>query len=665
LASRNPQRTERASQGHRLTRRRLSTHAYTLAIVGVLLALLALAPSIRAQSGRNKQPTAKTSTPSTGTTRPKRVGTNSDSQNQKPAQSQTPAVKLPSGTVVMDEAPPPAPTPKPTPVTDTSAGEEIGAEDVVKITSNLVTVPASVVDAQGRAVIDLKLEDFELRVDGQPRPISDLSRSEVPVTLALLFDNSESLSAARELEKQAAIKFFRTVIRPIDRAAVYSVATDVDLVQPLTNNVPALVHTIERFGKPEGATKLLDAIVEAATYLRPYPGRKVIVIVSDGEDTLSDNTDFDAVLRRVLTADCQVYAVQTKQIEYAMLTGETGNANIRALAAERRLQDLTSHTGGAVYTPMVTNDLEAAFAQISADLSHQYILSYYPADDRGDGRFRTISVRIATRANMRVRARRGYYPRRPNDRFSNNTQPAGLSEPVINQNNAAMQTRAVQRAPAPTDNLPALSSSNISTPEKSGDSAPLRSRRKGPTDSGDDATETGSNVKAVSTVESEPVIKGGAVTTRASEPTAPPPKPVASPTPTPSPSAPPSSAASPAASKSTPPASDTAKTSQSQTAKPIRDVPFNAGVINGKAISLPKPQYPPNARTMRAEGLVTVEVLLDEEGKVLSAKAVDGNAVLRQAAINAARLARFSPTLLAGQPVKVTGVITYKFTLAQ
>jgi len=98
---------------------------------------------------------------------------------------------------------------------------------------------------------------------------------------------------------------------------------------------------------------------------------------------------------------------------------------------------------------------------------------------------------------------------------------------------------------------------------------------------------------------------------------------------------------------------------------PAPRAPVSGGVLNGKAISLPKPQYPPNAKTMRTEGLVTVEVLLDEEGKVISAKAVDGNAVLRQAAINAARLARFTPTLLAGQPVKVTGVINYKFTLAQ
>src|SRR5437588_7062649 len=436
LASQNPKQIERASDCNGLALRSRLTHASALGLFAALLMLLLLAPELYAQSGRNKQQTTgKPSTPSTGTTRPKRVNTGSDSESQKPA-GQTPTVRLPGGTVVMDEAPPPVPTPKPTPVVNTSAGEEIGADDVLSITSNLVTVPASVVDSQGRAITDLKLEDFELRVDGQHNTISDISRSEVPVTLALLFDNSESLQSAREFEKQAAIRFFRSVIRPIDRAAIYSVATDVDLVQPLTNSVPALVHTIERFGKPEGATKLLDAIAEAANYLRPYPGRKVIVIVSDGEDTISD-LPFDETLRRVLAADCQVYAVQTKQIEYVSLTGSTGNSNLQALAAERRMQDLTAHTGGAVYTPLQTNDLDAAFSQISADLERQYILSYYPTDDRADGRFRTISVRVATRPNIHVRARRGYYPRRPNDRFSYNAQP--MSESVINQEIAATQ----------------------------------------------------------------------------------------------------------------------------------------------------------------------------------------------------------------------------------
>ena len=400
-------------------------------------------------------------------------GTTPQSQPQP-----TPAPRLPAGTIVMDEAPPSPPVPKPTPAPaasapDTAVGEEIDVEDVVRVTSNLVTVPASVVDAQGRAVTDLQLEDFELRVDGQPRPITELSRAEVPVNLALLFDNSQSLSAAREFEKQAAVKFFRSVIRPIDRAAIYSVSTDIALVQPLTNNVPALVRTIQHFGKPEGATRLLDAIVEAANYLRPYSGRKVIIIVSDGEDTVSD-LGFDETLRKALAADCQVYAVQTKQIEYVMLTGEQSNANLQALAAERRMQDLATHTGGAVYTPMQTDDLDRAFAQISADLAQQYILSYYPTDERNDGRFRTLSVRIQTRPNMRVRARRGYYPRRTNQPYSYNTLPPAQTQPGDTGGGQTLRETSKPTAAAPSGN-------QTQTPA----TVPARTKRKGPSETED------------------------------------------------------------------------------------------------------------------------------------------------------------------------------------
>ena len=91
--------------------------------------------------------------------------------------------------------------------------------------------------------------------------------------------------------------------------------------------------------------------------------------------------------------------------------------------------------------------------------------------------------------------------------------------------------------------------------------------------------------------------------------------------------------------------------------------PVSGGVLNGKAVSLPKPVYPLSAKNARASGLVTVEVVIDETGKVISAKAVDGNTLLRQAAVQAAQGARFSPTLLSGQPVKVSGQINYNFTL--
>ncbi len=110
--------------------------------------------------------------------------------------------------------------------------------------------------------------------------------------------------------------------------------------------------------------------------------------------------DFDEVLRRAQSADCQIYVVQTGHIE---------NANLRDLVAERRMEQFTAQTGGAVYVPRATSDLDTAFAQIAADLAQQYVLSYYPNDDARDGRFRVISLRVPARANLRVRARKGYY----------------------------------------------------------------------------------------------------------------------------------------------------------------------------------------------------------------------------------------------------------------
>jgi len=95
--------------------------------------------------------------------------------------------------------------------------------------------------------------------------------------------------------------------------------------------------------------------------------------------------------------------------------------------------------------------------------------------------------------------------------------------------------------------------------------------------------------------------------------------------------------------------------------KPKPRAPVSGGVLNGKAISLPKPSYPPIARAAHASGTVVVQVLIDENGSVVSATAVSGHPLLTQAAVNAARQAKFSPTKLSGQPVKVTGVIQYNF----
>src|SRR5678816_3334033 len=189
--------------------------------------------------------------------------------------------------------------------------DELAEDDVIKITSNLVPIPASVVDSRGNAVVNLKLDDFELWVDGQQRSITDLTRAETSVRMAMLFDNSGSLDSAREFEKHAAIRFFRKVMRAKDEASIYSIETDSYLAQPLTKDVSRLEQTITMFGRPEGGTSLFDAIIDASGYLRPYIGRRVLVIVSDGIETTSRNSDFEAVIQQVLAADCQIYVVQT------------------------------------------------------------------------------------------------------------------------------------------------------------------------------------------------------------------------------------------------------------------------------------------------------------------------------------------------------------------
>lgn len=294
-------------------------------------------------------------------------------------------------------------SPSPTPKKDD--------DDIIRVESTLVPIPASILDAAGRTVTNLKLADFELRIDGKPVEIAELSRSETPIRLAMLFDNSSSVRIAREFEIDAAVKFFKQVVRPEkDLAALFSVSTLTRMEQGLTRDVSALVNAIEMFPPPEGATALLDGIAQAANYLSEVQGRRVIVIVSDGDDTVSDLT-LEQMLKAVQIANCQIYVVKTTDFEnYIRTKTRQGNANIRQLAAERRMTEIARQTGGSVYSPIDENELDRAFRQISAELSQQYILSYYPDDEpEKRGEFREISLTVAKKENLTVRTRKGYY----------------------------------------------------------------------------------------------------------------------------------------------------------------------------------------------------------------------------------------------------------------
>lgn len=333
-----------------------------------------------------------------------------------------------SGRMKPTETPSPTPTPRriippppaperpriavpaatPTPIVKTINNDD---EEVIRIRSTLVPIPVSVVDREGRAVRDLRLVDFELKIDGQAAEITDISRAQIPIRLAMLFDNSGSILTARNFQIEAAVRFFERVLRPgRDQGALFSVATAPRLEQPMTPNTIDLVRAIKWLPPPAGATALLSAVEIASEYLSEEPGRRVIVIVSDGDDTMADTT-LEKALRTAQRHSCQIFVVQTTEFENFIRTGSRkGNANIRSLVAEKRMQAFANHTGGAVYMPIDHAELDDAFRRISADLAEQYILSYYPDNESGhNGHFRQIEVEVKRKADLTVRARKGYY----------------------------------------------------------------------------------------------------------------------------------------------------------------------------------------------------------------------------------------------------------------
>lgn len=665
----------------------LHSRALSLFVLAGLLFACAPLGSLKAQSGRRRpEPSAS---PAPNTQRPRRATPTRPTENV-PGQPATP--DAPSATAATPTPAPENNAPRQPQANDTAAppvvksdeSVEVDDGDIVRVSSNLVPVSATVTDTRGKAITDLTVEDFELRVDGQPKPIGGLSHAETPVRLVMLFDNSDSIRSSREFEKQAAMRFFRSVLRPVDQAAIYTVGSVFELVQPLTSDVPKLVRTIEHFDKPEGATKLLDAMAHAAEYLRLMPGRKVLVIVSDGADTISDLT-YDEALRRVIAADCQVYAVQTGIFE---------NANLYDLMAVRRLETFSDRTGGAVYIPKSTAELDSAFAQISADLAQQYVLSYYPTEEGRDGRFRVINLRVKTRPNLRVRARRGYYPRLSVQQLSS------LPERFVSASDT--QTEAGSRSSSPSEVDPPLTISRELANRQARSTITLGgpahgSKNMNAETSGDAPARTEMDVR-VSPATRPPEPKAAPEAEAKNEPPSPrsdesPPelKPIAPPDAKPQPDAPassreastepkptptnvptttPTTSATPAAvpeksSATTSPQASTTQPSSPQqpTNGSTPKTPLNVGQLNSKALSLPKPIYPQMGKQMRIEGVVRVVVLIDESGKVVSARAESGHTMLRAAAVAAARQAKFTPALVSGQPVPVAGFISYTFSL--
>ncbi|HZS09030.1 MAG TPA: VWA domain-containing protein [Blastocatellia bacterium] len=284
-------------------------------------------------------------------------------------------------------------------------------EESIRVSTDLVTVVTSVAGPAGAAA-PLRREDFEVLEDGVPQEISAFARdNDVPLRLVMLFDTSSSVAPQIGFERRAAGRFFERVMRPQDQAALYSVATEVVVMQDFTGRVSLLTGAAKQL-RAKGATSLYDGIFLAAEQLSSLPGRHIIVIVSDGGDTTSGKN-----LKEALAA-----AQQADAVIFAIFSGtRSPSQNVRDLAAEGALATLTGETGGETFYPRPLRGdydegsedqelklLDAAFARLADQLRTQYTLGFYSGNEARDGRFRRLTVRIR-KAGYTARARAGYY----------------------------------------------------------------------------------------------------------------------------------------------------------------------------------------------------------------------------------------------------------------
>lgn len=279
---------------------------------------------------------------------------------------------------------------------------------VIRVRSNLVSVPVSVTDASGRAVLDLKSEDFRIEENGREEHVARLAEPGVtPLEMALLLDVSGSVRARFEFERQAAARFLRRILRAEDSLTIISIEQRPNLIQSRTTDIEAALRALTLIEPTESTTAFYDAVVMAAHLLRraqAAESRRVQVVISDGEDNDSESFDLRDTLREVQQADCIVYCINPAASSLRL--------NMVSAEGQRVMSALAGPTGGTAFVPAKDEELDSIFGRIAVELRAQYLLEYYSSDQRGDGNFRQIVVRTPNRPDLRIRARQGYYAAR-------------------------------------------------------------------------------------------------------------------------------------------------------------------------------------------------------------------------------------------------------------
>jgi VWFA-related protein len=372
------------------------------------------------------------------------------------AQTPTPTQAPPSDpitrpSVVSTPVPAPTATPQVT-VTDDDEG-------TIKVESRLVVVPVSVTNANGDPVLGLKAQDFRISEENKPQVIDNVGNAEnVPLEIVLLFDVSASTDAMFKFEQETAAKFLQEVMRPADKATVFTLGASPILVQPRDSAERSAI-AIKAIQPTKEFTAFYDSVGTAADYLQknaPSGTRRVVVVISDGEDTNSTriakaiqdgyakagqkiNTLDQKALYQLTVASRDSAALRERvrvlkglqdadTVFYSINpAGSSYKLNKMSVFGQENMQKFADDTGGTAFLPkflpidlkdelqnsgnMRKNaaTLEQIFRQLANELRAQYLVQYYSETDFPLNRYVKLSVGLQNQSNNRVRARQGYY----------------------------------------------------------------------------------------------------------------------------------------------------------------------------------------------------------------------------------------------------------------
>ncbi len=332
-------------------------------------------------------------------------------------------------------------------------------DDIIKVESRLIVVPVSITDANGQAVAGLTAQDFRIAEDGQIQSIENVGTADVvPLEIVLLFDVSASTDKMFKFEQETAAKFLQDVMRPVDRATVFAIGSKAQLLaaRGTSEQAAAAVRSVV---PTKDSTAFFDTVSDASDYLRknaPSGTRRVVVVISDGEDTNStriakaiqdgykkigerintiDNktlyqltvanrneasvSERLRVLRSLQDADTVFYSINP--------AGSSFQLNKMSVFGQENMQKFADDTGGTAFLPRFqpidtkdqyqntistrknTEMLDRIFRQLANELRSQYLIQYYSESDFPLNKFVKLDVGLKTKPELRVRARQGYY----------------------------------------------------------------------------------------------------------------------------------------------------------------------------------------------------------------------------------------------------------------